>query len=359
MSILWADKYRPKDLSKLDYHKQQAQRLKKLAEHPDLPHLLIYGPLGAGKKTRAMCLLRELYGSGAERVRMETMHFTTPSNKKLEIMTVSSNYHVEVNPSDVGIYDRVVVMDLIKNMAQSQGFDVNGQRDFKVVVLTDADELSKDAQHALRRTMEKYVGNCRLLLLANSTSRIIPAILSRCLCVRVSAPKVEEITQILHNTCKKEGLNLPKELATKIANKSERNLRRALLMLESCKVEQYPFDPNQNISEPDYLLFIKDTSRKIVQDQSLQQIKQIRDNLYELITHGIPTEEIFKHIVDELMEVCEEQLKPQLIETAAFYEHRMQQGNKKIFHFEAFVVNFMSVYQKYMENALDFNDCMD
>jgi hypothetical protein len=42
-----------------------------------------------------MCILRELYGIGAERLRNETMTFTTPSNKKVEIMTVSSNYHME------------------------------------------------------------------------------------------------------------------------------------------------------------------------------------------------------------------------------------------------------------------------
>lgn len=46
-------------------------------------------------------------------------------------MTISSNYHIEVNPSDVGIYDRVVVMDLIKNTAQTHQLDASGQREFK------------------------------------------------------------------------------------------------------------------------------------------------------------------------------------------------------------------------------------
>lgn len=196
--MLWVDKYRPKELSALDYHVQQAGELKNLVEHSDFPHLLIYGPSGAGKKTRIMCILKELFGPGVERLKMETITVTTPSNKKVEIMTVNSNYHIEINPSDVGIYDRVVVMDLIKNIAQTQQIGMTGnQRDFKVVLLTEVDNLTKDAQHALRRTMEKYSANCRLILCATSLSPVIPAIQSRCLPIRVAAPSVSEIASIL------------------------------------------------------------------------------------------------------------------------------------------------------------------
>ena len=64
----------------------------------NFPHLLIYGPSGAGKKTRIQCILRELYGAGVEKLRLEHQEFTTPSNKKIDINLVVSNYHIEVNP---------------------------------------------------------------------------------------------------------------------------------------------------------------------------------------------------------------------------------------------------------------------
>ena len=100
---LWCDKNRPKTLGALDYHKDQADQLKKLVHSDDFPHLLVYGPSGAGKKTRIMCALRELYGPGVEKLRIERQQFETPSKKTIEMTTLASNYHIEVNASDAGI----------------------------------------------------------------------------------------------------------------------------------------------------------------------------------------------------------------------------------------------------------------
>ncbi|XP_065340347.1 replication factor C subunit 3 [Cloeon dipterum] len=346
---LWVDKHCPKSLEKLDYHEEQALQLKGLVQQGDFPHLLVYGPSGAGKKTRVMCLLRELYGSGTERLRIEKLEFHTASKKRLDITTISSNYHIEVNPSDVGIYDRIVVQELIKNAAQAQQFDVNGQRSFKVIVITEVDNLSKSAQHALRRTMEKYVSTCRLILIANSTARVIPAIKSRCLGIRVAAPSSEMISTTLQNICRKEGLNLPKELSMKISNASGRNLRRAILMTEACKVKQYPFTNNQEVVVPDWEIYIAKTATMAVQEQSPQCLQNIRERIYELLTHGIPAEIIFRGLLKNLVKNCDGQLKAQVTYYAADYEEQLHKGSKQIFHIEAFLAKFMALYKSFLQ----------
>lgn len=349
---LWVDKYRPTTLAKLDFHKEQALHLKKLVHGGDFPHLLVYGPSGAGKKTRVMCILRELYGAGVEKLRIEHNHFTTPSNKKLEIVSISSNYHIEVNPSDVGIQDRVVIQELIKNVAQVNQLDSSSQKDFKVVVLTEVDRLSRDAQHALRRTMEKYMATCRLILVCNSTSKVIPAIRSRCLGVRVAAPTEEEIGQILQMVCKKEGLNLPADLARRIADKSQGNLRRAILMCEACKVQQYPFSADQDVSEPDWEVFLRDTATMIVQEQSPHRLLETRGRLYELLSHCIPADIIMKGLLQELLLNCDGELKVEVVQSAAHFEHRLQSGQKAIYHLEAFVARFMAIYKRFLEEGV-------
>ena len=66
--------------------------------------------------------------------------------------------------------------------------------------------------------------------------QVIAPIRSRCVCLRVAAPSHNEICSVLDNLCQKEGIKLPPALALKISMQSDRNLRRAILSLEACKV---------------------------------------------------------------------------------------------------------------------------
>lgn len=146
---------------------------------------------------------------------------------------------MEITPSDVGNYDRVVVQDLLKEVAQTQQVDQSAKQRFKVVVINEADHLTRDAQAALRRTMEKYSPNLRLILLANSTANIIAPIRSRTLLVRVAAPTEAQICEALAKSGKKEGWPVANELNARIAKESGRNLRRALLMYEAVHAQKY------------------------------------------------------------------------------------------------------------------------
>lgn len=186
-----------------------------------------------------MATLKELYGPGVDKIKIDSRVFQTTTNRKLEFNIVASVYHLEITPSDVGNYDRVVVQDLLKEVAQTQQVDQSARQRFKVVVINEADHLTRDAQAALRRTMEKYSPNLRLILLANSTSNIIAPIRSRTLLVRVAAPTEDEIYVVLKMVGAKEGWAEVPGLNRRIAHESGRNLRKALLMFETVHAQRY------------------------------------------------------------------------------------------------------------------------
>lgn len=131
---LYVDKHRPKTLNALTFHPELTQRLSKMVEAGDFPHLLFYGPSGSGKKTRIAALLREVYGPGVEKLRIEQRKFTLPNQSKaIELTTLASAHHIEMNPSDAGSSDRGVVQEVIKEMAGSVPIDATVP--FKVIAM--------------------------------------------------------------------------------------------------------------------------------------------------------------------------------------------------------------------------------
>ena len=164
---LWVDKHRPNSLKKLTINDEITAKLTSLASSHELPHLLFFGPSGAGKKTRVIALLREIYGPSVDKIKLEHRTFKTSTNKTIEITTLGSNYHIECNPSDAGSNDRFVIQEVIKEIAShgslSRGASSDsgtGGRSFKVVILNEVDKLSRQVLESLNTQSSKHFQHC-------------------------------------------------------------------------------------------------------------------------------------------------------------------------------------------------------
>eukprot|EP00090_Calanus_glacialis_P046894 TRINITY_DN9434_c0_g1_i1.p1 TRINITY_DN9434_c0_g1~~TRINITY_DN9434_c0_g1_i1.p1 ORF type:complete len:359 (-),score=142.55 TRINITY_DN9434_c0_g1_i1:133-1209(-) len=210
--VPWVEKYRPRSITDVAYQDEVVSVLKKALSGSDLPNLLFYGPPGTGKTSTILAAARDLFGD------------------------IYRDRILELNASDErGIQ---VVRDKVKKFAQ---LTASGKRPdgvpcppYKIIILDEADSMTKDAQSALRRTMEKSGRSTKFCLICNYVSRIIEPITSRCAKFRFKPLAREILIKRLDLICEQEKVKVSEEGMEAIVLTSEGDLRKAITSLQSC-----------------------------------------------------------------------------------------------------------------------------
>ncbi|TQD90861.1 hypothetical protein C1H46_023584 [Malus baccata] len=205
----WVEKYRPQSLADVAAHRDIVDTIDRLTSENRLPHLLLYGPPGTGKTSTILAVARKLYG------------------------VQYHNMILELNASD----DRGinVVRQQIQDFASTQSFSFGGdsaKSSVKMVLLDEADAMTKDAQFALRRVIEKYTKNTRFSLICNHVNKIIPALQSRCTRFRFAPLEEFHVSERLKHVIEAEGLDVPASGLAAVIRLSNGDMRKALNILQ-------------------------------------------------------------------------------------------------------------------------------
>lgn len=333
------DKYAPKTVLDLTFHKELVDRLFRMSIDNAIPHLILYGPDGAGKRTIARMFLEQLYDNSVNEMSDTVYTVNGSGNTTTDISIKQSLYHIVIDPNNNN-FDRYLIQNVVKEYAKRIPLDVREtNKAFKVVLINDVENLSYYAQMSLRRTMEKYSRTCRFLMVCNAISKLIDPLRSRCVCVRVPSPTNLEITNTLLTICHHEKYNLTLENLYNILAGANGNIKQAIWLLEMITRSLTP--TNSYIETIDEII-------KLVATAKLSSVPDIRTLIYNILITNISGSVIIQTIT---LKLCEQKNisdsnKFKIIKTATKYEHNLMLGRREIIHLDGFIVDTLLILSK-------------
>lgn len=313
---IWTEKYRPKTLKQMLGQAHITERLESFVKNKSLPHCLFAGPAGVGKTTAALCIARELFGSAW-----------------------NANF-LELNASDERGID--TVRTKVKDFARTMPIGSS----FKIIYLDEADSLTPDAQHALRRTMERYSNIARFILACNWSSKIIPPIQSRTAVFRFQSLPENEVKQYLKGIARNEKVKIDESALAAIINISEGDMRKAINILQTAAILKSRINKNVIYSvtshaDPQDINKMLDFA---ISGKFMEARKLLMDLL---IKKGLGGEDIIKGIHSQIMSLrIPERKKVELFEKLGEYEFRLTEGSNALIQLEALLAQFLLVKKK-------------
>ncbi|MBN1800097.1 MAG: replication factor C small subunit [Candidatus Lokiarchaeota archaeon] len=310
----WVEKYRPRFLADIVNQRGIIKRLEQFVKDSSMPHLIFAGPAGTGKTTAALAMVRELYG------------------KK---MAPNSTY-LELNASDARGID--VIRTYIKDFAKTRPPE---EIPFKILILDEADNMTAPAQQALRRTMEKYTKNCRMILICNYSNKIIPPIQSRCVVFRFSSLNNDDIKERLKFLSNREGIIVSPDGLNALVEVSRGDCRRAINYMQSCgtisdKIDQEIVFRVAGEVPPERIKQILKTSLEGQLQLSLKLLNDLIKN------YGLSGTNIIKNIHREIYELeISEDIKIELAKLLAEFEYRLSQGATEEIQLQALLASIV------------------
>ena len=320
ITAIWTEKYRPKTFSDIKGQKEIVKRVKAFVTKKNMPHLLFAGPAGVGKSSLALVVARQLFGEGWR------------------------NNFLELNASDERGID--VVRVKVKDFARTRSI---GNVPFKIIFLDECDSLTKEAQQALRRTMENYTQTTRFVLSANYSSKIIDPIQSRCAVFKFKPLDKKDIFDIIERIVKEEKLKISEKAKEALFEVCDGDCRRLENIMQSCAAisdsvnEELVFSM-ASVAKPKE---IKEVLELALKNRFIDARNKLLSLMHQFGLSGLDViKQVQKAVWDLDAGLVSDAKKAELVEKCGEIEFRMTEGSNEFIQLEALLAYFVLVGSK-------------
>jgi len=309
------EKYRPQDLDEVVGQDHIIQRLKQYVNEESMPNLMFTGPAGVGKTTTAIALAKAMLGEYWKQNFLE--------------LNASDARGIETVRKDIKSFCRLKAVGA----------------PFRIIFLDEVDNMTKDAQHALRREMEMYTKTSSFILSCNYSSKIIDPIQSRCAIFRFAPIKGHQVIQRLEVVAKAENVKYAPGTLESIVYFAEGDMRRAVNILQSTS------SMGEEITE--------ETVHDVVSKAKPKDVRRIvnlaldgdfmgaRELLREvMVVQGTSGEDMVTQVYQEVSRMAMDDLISSenyinLVEHIGEYDFRIREGANPRIQLEALLTKFL------------------
>ena len=332
------EKYRPTSVKDFLFNKEILEQLVHIASNEDIPHVIISGPPGGGKKTLVKFFLEALYDPDVNILTKRKYNINGSSTKK-EIEILQSNYHIIIEPTSTN-HDKYILQEIIKQYAMHKSFNIfKTNRKFKTIVIYNIENLANNSQAALRRTMELYAKTCRFIMVCNNLSKIFDPLRSRCRTFCVPLPSTNDISNIITHISLMENIKLMPNEMDFILDKCNNSLKKAIWILDSKRL-----DSNTTITLDEVFNDVVDLILSVKTNNNVVQMfdDEIRTNIYNILITNIKGSEIITTLMDQLIKkINDDVINAKIIQYASDAEYNLIHGRRDIIHIDYFVSGVM------------------
>jgi len=198
MNIPWVEKYRPTELDSIILDEHLLKKLKNYTKE-NFTHLLFYGPPGIGKTTTALNIVRKLIKD-------------------------KENF-LELNASD----NRGINMlsDFAQTFCKSRGSE-----GIKIIILDEADNITKKAQERLINFIENYP-YIKFIFTCNDVTQIIESLQSRCTLIKFTKPVLKDVEKIIKHIFLCEKIKFTPRIIPELLLNSDFDIRKSINNMEA------------------------------------------------------------------------------------------------------------------------------